>query len=249
MTNLRTALGAPLKSRQQVVTDRLRDAILRGYFKPGQHIDQNEIAEMLNVSRSPIREALRTLAAEGLLELVPHHGAVVAELTPEELEEILVLRAVLEGMVARLAVPRLDDETIKVLGSLLKELSRAKDPDQWIQLNNRFHHTIYQLANRPRMLELIDNLRNTVMPYMREYIITSPDHIRESAESHRLIYEACVKRDPALVERETQKHLAAVSRGIVVYVKSQMIADGAGNFAPDQEPMLPLQPQPKPFLA
>ena len=72
-------LGAPLQTRQEIIADRLRDAILRGIFRPGQRLDQNEIAEVFKVSRSPIREALRTLAAEGLVEVIPHHGAIVAE--------------------------------------------------------------------------------------------------------------------------------------------------------------------------
>lgn len=214
-------LGAPLRTRQEIIAERLRDAILRGYFKPGQKLDQNEIAEMLKVSRSPIREALRTLAAEGLVEVIPHRGAVVAELSLAELEEILVLRGVLEGMAARLAVPKMDAERLKHLEAVLQELTQTTDLDRWMELNHRFHYIIYEAANRPRLLALIDNLRNTVTPYMREFV-ASTEHWREAAASHRTIYEACVKRDPLLVERETQAHLAAVSKGMVVYAKSRL---------------------------
>lgn len=212
-------LGIPLQTRQEIVADRLRDAILRGYLRPGQRLDQNEIAVMLKVSRSPIREALRTLAAEGLVEVIAHHGAIVAELSPDELEEILAIRSVLEGMAARLAVPKMDAERIKTLESILKELDQTNDLDRWIELNNLFHHTIYQPANRPRLLALIQNLRNTITPYMRQYIASS-EHIREVAASHQLIFEACAKRDPLLVEQETQKHVAAAREGVVVYAKS-----------------------------
>ncbi len=208
-------LGVPLQTRQEIVADRLRDAILRGELRPGQRLDQNEIAAMLKVSRSPIREALRTLAAEGLVEVIPHHGAVVAELSPDELEEILSIRAVLEGMAARLGVPKMDAERIKTLESILKELKHTTNLDQWIELNHRFHFTIYQPANRPRLLALIENLRNTVAPYMRQYIASS-EHMREAATSHWLIFDACVKRDPALVEQETKKHVAAVREGVLV---------------------------------
>ena len=220
-------LGAPLRTRQEIIIDRLRSAILRGDLRPGQKLDQNELADLLKVSRSPIREALRTLSAEGLVEVIPHRGAVVAELSAAELEEILTLRGVLEGMAARLAVPKMTDEQIQTLGTILEEIDHAADPDQWVELNHRFHQTIYQAANRPRLLSLIVNLRNTITPYMRQYIASS-EHIRNVALSHQTIYDACVKRDPALVEQETQKHLAAASPGIVVYAKSQ-VATPADN--------------------
>ncbi len=199
--------------------DRLRDAILRGNFKPGQKLDQDEIADVLKVSRSPIREALRTLAGEGLVEVIPHRGAVVAEISLAELEEILTLRGVLEGMAARLAVRQLDDERIKTMQVILKELKRATDLDEWLELNHKFHRTIYQAANRPRLLSLIDNLRNTVTPYIRQFI-ASTEHMKEAADSHQLIFDACVKRDPKRVEQETQKHLAATLEGIVIYSKA-----------------------------
>ncbi len=214
-------LGAPLRTRQEIIIDRLRNAILRGDLRPGQKLDQNELAEMLKVSRSPIREALRTLSAEGLVEVIPHRGAVVAELSAAELEEILTLRGVLEGMAARLAVPKMTDEQIQTLGTILEEINHALDPDQWVELNHRFHQTIYLAANRPRLLSLINNLRNTITPYMRQYIASS-EHIRNVALSHQTIYDACVKRDPVLVEQETQKHLAAATPGIVVYAKAQV---------------------------
>lgn len=219
-------LGAPLLTRQEVVVDRLRDAILRGYFKPGQKLDQDEIADVLKVSRSPIREALRTLAGEGLVEVIPHRGAVVAEISLPELEEILTLRGVLEGMAARLAVRQLDDARIKTMESVLKELKRATDLDEWLELNHKFHRTIYLAANRPRLLSLIDNLRNTVTPYVRQFI-ASTEHMREAADSHQLIFDACVKRDPKRVEQETQKHLAATLEGIVIYSKAVSEAPAA----------------------
>ncbi len=186
---------------------------------------------MLKVSRSPIREALRTLAAEGLVEVIPHHGAIVAELSPDELEEILAIRSVLEGMAARLAVPKMDAERINTLESILKELNQTNDLDRWIELNHLFHHTIYQPANRPRLLALIENLRNTITPYMRQYIASS-EHIREVAASHQLIFEACVKRDPLLVEQETQKHVAAAREGVIVYAQSlKMPAEEIKSFS------------------
>lgn len=196
-----------------------REAILKGYLKPGEKLDQNEIAELLGVSRSPVRDALRKLAAEGLVQIHPHRGAIVAELTPEELEEIYLLRRVLEGLAVRLAVPHIDDERLAVLEEILRTMDETEDADTWIDLNYRFHHTIYEAARRPRLLALIDNLRMVVAPYIRQYIST-PEYRRSAQISHRRILEACARRDPVEAQRETEEHLQAVVDGVLIASRS-----------------------------
>jgi DNA-binding GntR family transcriptional regulator len=195
-----------LQTRQGFVVTQLREAILRGYFKPGQKLDQHVIANLLNVSRSPVREALRTLTAEGLVQTVPHRGSIVAQLSLAELEEICLLRGMVESMAARLAVPKLDGEQIAKLKVMLAELNATTDLDRWIDLNNQFHYTIYQAANLPRFLALIRRLRNTMAPYLREYITTS-DHMEAARLGHKRIFEACASQDPELAEEETRKQL------------------------------------------
>jgi len=198
-----------LQTRDGYVADRLRRAILRGELRPGQKLDQNEIAALLNVSRSPVREALRTLAAEGLVAVYPHRGAVVAELSRDEFEEISLIRVNLEGMAAALAAPHVDDERIAILKSILLEMDKVSDLDQWVALNRRFHNTVYRAVHRPRLLALIQSLRNTMAPYIRLYI-TSNDHVDAARVGHQLIVEACINRDEKLAQLETQKHLKSV---------------------------------------
>lgn len=219
MNSLRIDSANVLQTRGGFVADKLREAILRGHLKPGEKLDQNEIAGLLNVSRSPVREALRTLAAEGLVEVVPHRGAVVAELSPAELEEIYFIRGILEGMAARLAAPKVDSERIAALQTILEELEQTTNLDRWLELNRRFHHTIYKVANRPRLLSIIKNLRDTSTPYIRQYIASS-EHMDEAKISHRHIFEACANRDGVLAQQETEKHLKAVSEGVLVYFES-----------------------------
>lgn len=221
MDNLRIDAARVLKTRDEFVADRLREAILRGRLKPGQRLEENEIADFLNVSRSPVREALRTLAAEGLIEVYPHRGAVVAEISPEELEEIYFLRGVLEGMAARLAAPKMDADQIAKLQAILEELNEATDPDRWLDLNRAFHATIYLAANRPRLFSITENLRNTSAPYIRQYIAT-PEHLEAARISHRRILEACQEQNGVLAQQETQEHLKAVYDGVLVYMGSLM---------------------------
>ena len=207
------------QTRDGYVADRLREAILRGQLKPGQRLDQKELAELLNVSRSPVREALRTLAAEGLVEVYPHRGAVVADLSLEELEEIYFIRGTLEGTAARLAVSKIDDDRIAKLQTILEKLNETADYDQWLELNREFHYTIYQAINRPRLLSLIESLRNTTTPYTRDYI-TSPEHLAATRTGHKHILEALINRDGELAQVETQKHLKVVCDGVLVYFES-----------------------------
>jgi DNA-binding GntR family transcriptional regulator len=208
--------AAPLfMTLEEYVANKLREAILKGYLKPGEKLDQNEIAELLGVSRSPVRDALRKLAAEGLVQIHPYRGAIVAELSPEELEEIYMLRRVLEGLAARLAVPYLDAERLTVLEEILQAMDETEDADAWIELNYRFHHIIYEAARRPRLLALIDNLRNIVAPYIRQYIST-PEYRQSAQASHRRILEACVRRDAVAAQRETEEHLQAVVNGVLI---------------------------------
>jgi DNA-binding GntR family transcriptional regulator len=208
-----------LQTREKFVADQIREAILRGYFKPGQRLDQNEIAEHLNVSRSPVREALRTLAAEELVQMYPHRGAVVAELSLSELEEIYFLRGALEGMAAHLAASRIDDERIAKLQGILEQLNHTDDLDHWLDLNREFHNTIYQVINRPRLVSIIQSLRNLSAPYTRQYI-SSPENWEATQRGHRRILEALINRDEVQAEEETKKHLKVLCNGVLVYVGS-----------------------------
>lgn len=208
-----------LQTRDGFVADRLRQAIQQGYFEPGQKLDQHEIASLLNVSRSPVREALRTLAAEGLVKVYPHRGAVVAVLSLRELEEIFLVRAVLEGLGARLGAPKIDEERIDKLRSTLEQLNKTSDLDDWLRLNREFHHTIYQADHRPRLLSLIQRLRSIAAPYIRQYI-TSPEHLEAAQIGHQRIFEACLNRDGFLAEKETRQHLEGVGKGAVAFVES-----------------------------
>jgi DNA-binding GntR family transcriptional regulator len=187
----------------------VRDAILRGDFKPGERLDEQTIAELLNVSRTPVRAALRILAAESLVEVYPHRGAVVNELSPDELEEVYFIRGILEGTAARLAAPNMDGQRIAMLRDIVEQLDVTTDTDHWLALNDRFHRTIYQAANRPRMLSIIEYVRNIATPYIRQFI-DSPERKQASAAEHRRILAACEKRDGRLAQVEVENHMRAV---------------------------------------
>jgi DNA-binding GntR family transcriptional regulator len=215
------AVRAP-KTREEFVADHVREAILCGDFKPGERLEENVIASLLAVSRTPVRAALRILAAESLVEVHPHRGTVVNELSPVELEEIYFVRGILEGTAARLAVPNVDEERIDALKAILDEMEVTLDTDQWLALNNRFHRTLYHAANRPRMLSIIDYVRNIATPYIRQFI-DAPGHKAASQAEHRRILAACIERNAALAQVEIERHLKAVFEADLDSVASQRV--------------------------
>lgn len=220
LENWRLTANEVLHTRERFVADKIREAILYGYFKPGEKLDQTEIAESLKVSRSPVREALRTLAAEELIKVYPHRGAVVAELSTREIQEIHFIRTILEGTAARYAAPIMDDKRLAKLQTILDTANQTSNYNRILELNHDFHNTIYTSLDQPRLLSLINSLRNLVAPYIRLYLDNSPTNREIAWAAHRRIYEACLDRDAARAEKETQEHLKQVCEGILKSMKT-----------------------------
>ncbi len=209
------------RTLQELVTDRIREAILRGWLKPGERLDQAEIADKFQVSRMPVREALRTLEAEGLVKFYPHRGVEVCDLSPEEIEEIYQIRGVLEGMAVQLAVPHFTEEADQRLSALLQEMEEvADDPPAWATLNYRFHKELYALSGRARLCGIIESLRNTVQPYVARDV-SHPTRARAAMKEHREILEACRAGDANRAAELVAQHLKHVCDSLVAQLRSR----------------------------
>lgn len=206
-----------LKTREEVVTDAIRFAILRGRFRPGDKLNQEDLAEELGVSRSPVREALRTLAAEELVTSYPHRGVVVTERSAVELQELLLIRTLLEGAAARRAAPFVDENRLARLDAIILEAQSSTDIEHVLGLNNVFHSTIYEAVEQPLMIDLIQKLRNKIAPYNRVYLDMAGQKER-AWNDHRRIYEACAARDGERAEAETKRHLEQVFKAIADFL-------------------------------
>ncbi len=211
-----------LKTRDELVAEKLREAILRGLFKPGERIDENKLAEVLKVSRTPVRSALRVLAAEGMVTIYPHRGSIVNGLSLDEFEEIYFIRGILEGKAAYLAAKSMDEDRIRNLKEILALMQESEDPDTWLELNAKFHHTIYQAANRPRMLSIISNIRNLATPFIRKYI-NNKTHMDNALVEHLRILNACKKGEGHMAKKEVEKHLQTVLKTVLQHI------DGLSN--------------------
>lgn len=201
------------KTREELAAEKLREAILVGHFKAGEKLDQGAISKQLNVSLSPVREAIRTLAAEGILTMVPHKGALVTELSVEQIKELHEIRGFLEGQAAKKAVPCLSSQQLTNLEKIIDTAHKTDDRESLQALNNEFHQIIYGAYAQPETLKIIKHIRNQVAPYIRLYLDSG---LKEEAWSaHQRIFDACKAKDAELAEKETQKHLAEVCEGIL----------------------------------
>ena len=184
----------PRKSLTSAVADKIRDQIIRGEIQEGAQLRQDAIANQYHVSRIPVREALRQLVAEGLIEIVHNRGAIMPALSPEDIEELFSIRALLEPEVLKLSIPRLTkedfEEADKVLEKYVRALQREKHVSAWGRLNWQFHSILYSRANQPRFLAIIRNVNNSGERYTRLQLYLTHGMKRANEEHHQIL-ELC----------------------------------------------------------
>jgi DNA-binding GntR family transcriptional regulator len=143
------------------VAEELRRRIVDGEFKSGFQLRQDALATEFSVSRIPVREALMQLEAEGLVKILPHRGAIVSELSMEEVQELFELRALLEPRLLKASAKHLTETDYERLSQILQEYSselRAKHVRRWGELNTEFHNLLYQHAGQPRSQAIVSGL-------------------------------------------------------------------------------------------
>ncbi len=203
-----------LQTRKDLVATAIRDAILRGQYKPGEKLDQQQIANELSVSRSPVREAMRALDAEGLITLIPNRGAIVTERSMGELEELYFTRGVVEGLAIQRSAPLMDEKTLWKLDGIFESAERTNEYGELLALNNDFHMLTYSAYDQPFIIDFVQQLRDLAAPYNRLYL-DSAGSVDAAWRDHRRIYEACKERDGELAKKEVERHLENVIRKIM----------------------------------
>ena len=193
-----TDSAIPRQSLTSAVADKLRDQIIRGEIPEGAQLRQDAIATQYQVSRIPVREALRQLDAEGLIAIVPNRGAIVPALSPDDVEELFSIRALLEPEVLKLSIPHLTEqdftEAAAILRKYVSELRREDHVSAWGRLNWQFHSTLYARAVLPRFMAVIRNVNNSGERYTRLQLYLTHG-IKRANEEHHKILELCRNRD------------------------------------------------------
>ncbi|HEY5431377.1 MAG TPA: GntR family transcriptional regulator [Solirubrobacteraceae bacterium] len=203
-------LGGPLQTRKTsvMVADLIREGILEGRLRPGDRLKEDMLAKELAVSRTPVREAIAMLQAEGLLEGQQHRGAQVRSYTPAELEEIYDLRSILEGYAARRAATRMTARELARVRTSIERMEKLepKDLEHLVQQNGIFHDTILQAADSQRLVTMVTQTRALPLIY-QSYAWYTPEQLSLSLEYHRRVHSALERRDAERAEHDMRHHL------------------------------------------
>ena len=187
----------------------LRDMIMAGVFKPGEKIQEQDLCDRFDVSRTPIREALRVLAAEGLLTLTPNRGARIASSTAEEIEELYPLIGALEGLAGELACARITDPEISSIDELHRRMVAHYQKGEFVaskKLNQQIHDAIFQAAGNAALTMQYRNLMIRTHS-IRYFVRKSPERWREAIDDHEKMMDALRARDGVRLGQILREHL------------------------------------------
>ena len=205
-------LVAEHRTLQEIVYDTIRQAVLNGTFAPGSPLRQEALAEKLQVSSMPVREALRRLEAEGLVTFIARRGAIVRPLDPKEAADVFFVRTLLEPAAARLATPNLQPDhlvTLRTICASLDDATSANDRKAFLEHDREFHHSLYSAVDRPVLLSMIRQLwdRSEIYRAAAVYTSTPRYHLQQSQAEHHALLRACIHGDRDAAERATRSGL------------------------------------------
>lgn len=164
---------------RDVVFNTLRQAILKGELKPGERLMEIQLAQKLGVSRTPVREAIRKLELEGLVLMIPRKGAEVAQITAQDLEDVLEVRCALEELAVKDACEHITEEQLMELKKAAEEFKRCLREETVVasvHADIHFHEIIYGATNNRRLLQILNNLREQMYRYRMEYLKDKSTH-------------------------------------------------------------------------
>lgn len=209
----------PLRDR---IADSIRTSIIDGRVQPGERLTEPEVAKMLGVSRTPVREAFFRLISEGFVDAAPRRGVVVADLSPQDAEETYVLKGALEALAATLAVERVTKELPNELDRINEELRQAVeaspiDMGRVLDLNNRFHQTFSDASGNRKLSRLVTVYRRQTLRYNYIYL-SAVSRLRQSVEEHRAMIDALRRKDADEVGRLVRLHNEAAFRSLRTFM-------------------------------
>lgn len=199
----------------------LRDDILKGYYSSGQQLLQKDLAEKYNVSRIPVREALMQLSRDGLVTIIPYKGAVVSSFSVDELHEIFEIRFALESLILRYVVKNITEEDAKRVHEVLIKSSSIPESERTRNMNWDFHQALYEVAKKPRMLELIKTQYDKVDRYIR-IDITQPNVQENAFKAHEAILQACLLKNTVEATVLLHEHMMSAMRRIDKFLCSKL---------------------------
>lgn len=206
-----------LPSASEVIVKQLRHAIITGVVAEGDPVRQDDVARLFNVSKIPVREALKRLEAEGLVEFKRNKGAVVTRISEPELAQMFEVRVLLEVQAIRLAVPNMTAADFARADAICDAFLSDDDVGHWSALNWDLHICLYEPAQRPFLMGLIRSLHDKVERYLRLQLSLSRGKLCADRE-HRAIVDACRKGDVQLAGELTAAHINGVCQSLYAHL-------------------------------
>ena len=211
------------KTAVDLVAESLRERILSGELAPGSALRQEALADELGVSRIPLREAIRLLSTEGLVDLFAHRGAYVSMLSLAEVREFFDIRLRLEPWLLHEAVSRITEQELQEAEELVATMDRAS-ANEWGALNWQLHELLYTPSERPLTMNMVRALHEKSERYFRFQVVNAP--IRQQAHEEHLQLIALCRQRKADVARAALEHHIADAAGQIVEIVSRLIAEG-----------------------
>lgn len=202
---------------RDVVFQTLRQAILRGTLQPGERLMEIHLAQKLGVSRTPVREAIRMLELEGLVDMVPRRGAVVAEITKSDLEDVLEVRAALEELAVKKACQNMTKEQLSQLRQAAKKFAeclKREDLMASAQADVDFHEIICEATGNRRLIQILNNIREQIYRYRLENLKDKSSHAN-LVEEHRIICQALEERSQEKARAAIRVHIEQQRQSII----------------------------------
>jgi len=204
---IKTDLSAN-KLMSEEIADILRESIISGNINPGEKVNEYQAAKLLNISRPPIREAFRLLAAEGLITLVPRKGAFVSKMSSREVKEIYEMKSMMESFAVRLAIPIINEKEVSELDSILRlmeEKIKENNFKQIQRLNIEFHRRMIRMSKNQKLVHFYESIILPIRRYQR-IGLSAPASWETSLQEHRNIVEAIRSKNIELAEKLTREH-------------------------------------------
>lgn len=207
----------------EVIATHLREAIISGHFDEDEPIRQDDVAKLFNVSKIPVREALKRLEAEGLVLFQRNKGAVVTRISEPELAQMFEVRVLLEVQAIRLAVPNMTAATFAAAERICSAFLGEEDVGRWSELNWQLHACLYEPAQRPFMVNLIRSIHDKLERYLRMQMSLSEGKQRADQE-HREIIAACRAGDGDRAAALIAEHINGVCQTLYAHLPKQKLA-------------------------
>ena len=217
--NVQVAIADPAQTRASLVHRRLEAEIAAGRIEPGARLDEQEVAERFGVSRTPVREAFRLLAADDLVELRGRQGAAVRVIGVHALIEMFQVMGELEGLCARLTARRLTPVQKAALGAIHQRLAAAADrgADAFYDVNQEFHEAIYEASCNAFLADQTRRLRNRVAAYRRR-VTRMPTRIADTLREHEAIMDAIFAHDADRAQAAMRAHLTLLGDNLLDFI-------------------------------